>query len=186
VIRIVVESGPRLLQQVARSVLLLPVIAVLYGCATTDAQQTPIDPDRDRDGVENNLDKCPDTETETLVNRFGCNLFTGVLEDVRFSTDGSALDESAKQTLDELALGLLSRPGAIIGVHAHTDNRGRATHNLELSKRRVMSVVEYLVKTGVSARQLKPFGYGESRPIVSNATPEGRLQNRRIEIVLLQ
>ncbi len=180
------ESGPRALQQAWRPALLLTVIAVLHGCAVTDAQQASIDPDIDSDGFENNLDDCPDTAAETMVNRFDCNLFAGVLEDVRFVTDGSVLDESAKQILNELASGLQSRPGAIVGVHAHTDNRGKATHNLELSKRRAMSVVEYLVKTGVSARQLKPFGYGESRPIVSNATPEGRLRNRRIEIVLLQ
>ena len=162
------------------------VIAVLQGCAVIGDPQKPLDPDIDKDGVENNQDKCPETLTDAVVNQQGCDLFAGVLDGVKFVTNGSKLNDDAKEALNELAQGLKSHPETVVGVYAHTDNRGKATVNLELSKRRVLSVVEYLVKTGVSAQQLKPFGYGESRPIVSNATPEGRLKNRRIEIVLLQ
>ena len=81
---------------------------------------------------------------------------------------------------------LLRYPDAVISVEGHTDNRGSAADNLELSKQRVLSVVRYMVSQGMSPDRIKPYGYGESRPRAANATAEGREQNRRIEINIVE
>jgi outer membrane protein OmpA-like peptidoglycan-associated protein len=67
-------------------------------------------------------------------------------------------------------------------VTSHTDNRGSATDNLELSKQRLNEVVSYMVTTGIEAQRIQPFAYVESRPRAPNATLDGRERNRRIEI----
>ena len=64
---------------------------------------------------------------------------------------------------------------------AHTDNQGSAESNLKLSKQRVISVVRYLIRKGVPKTQLRALAYGESRPMVSNDTADGRKRNRRVE-----
>lgn len=168
----------------AGSTALLLLLAQLCGCGVVEYQKRWFD--KDQDGIANAEDRCPDSAAGDVVNRRGCNLFDGVLQGVSFETDDKRLNASSKRALDELVLGLRSRPGTVIGVHAHTDNRGKAVKNLELSKQRVMQVVAYLVERGVQGRQLKPYGYGESRPRVSNATQDGRRANRRIEVVLLE
>jgi len=78
------------------------------------------------------------------------------------------------------------RPEIAISVAGHTDNRGPAAANLELSKQRVLSVVKYMVANGITTDRIMPVGFGESRPIAANATAEGREQNRRIEIQVLE
>jgi len=138
--------------------------------------------DVDGDGIVDAQDKCPDTTPRHPVTDQGCDIFMGTLEQVSFSADGAALNSASRQALDELIRQLQDYKQVVLAIDAHTDNRGSARDNLELSKRRVMSVVRYLVVKGVNARRLRPYGYGESRPKVSNATREGREINRRIEI----
>lgn len=69
-------------------------------------------------------------------------------------------------------------------ISGHTDNRGKAARNLRLSKRRAESVARYLVSRGVSRSKMSVVGYGESQPVVSNATAYGRARNRRVEITI--
>jgi len=123
----------------------------------------------------------------STVDFEGCPIFAGALQDVDFPADEADLNNRARRSLDKLVLRLQRYPEVVLAIDAHTDNRGSGQVNLELSKRRVMAVVRYLVARGVPPHQLRPYGYGESRPIISNATPEGRRQNRRIEVsVVLQ
>ena len=86
--------------------------------------------------------------------------------------------------LERLVADLEAHPDAVLRLSGHTDNRGRAAANLELSKRRVMAVARFLVSRGIVPDRLRPYGYGESRPRTSNRTPLGRERNRRIEIEL--
>ena len=72
----------------------------------------------------------------------------------------------------------------IVDVYGHTDSSGDDSYNLNLSQRRAMSVANYLGAQGVDPRRFSILGLGESQPIASNATPEGRAQNRRVEIRL--
>ncbi|MBQ3618532.1 MAG: OmpA family protein [Bacteroidales bacterium] len=71
-------------------------------------------------------------------------------------------------------------------VSAHTDNVGSDAYNLQLSKRRATTVVNYLVSHGVERKRLVPVGYGESRPLNQNATPRQREVNRRVEFMILE
>lgn len=162
----------------------LATVTALTGCGVTEYQKRWFD--KDRDGIANAEDRCPETEIEVVVNRHGCDLFDGVLDGVTFESDASTLSVTTRRSLDELVRGLKQHPEVVIGVHAHTDNRGKAAKNLELSKRRVLQVVEYLVESGIAGHRLRPYGYGESRPLIANASEQGRRANRRIEVVLLE
>jgi outer membrane protein OmpA-like peptidoglycan-associated protein len=71
-------------------------------------------------------------------------------------------------------------------IEGHTDNRGAAAMNLDLSKRRAASVLTYLTQHGTEQARLESEGYGLTRPIESNDTEEGRLSNRRVEFKILE
>jgi outer membrane protein OmpA-like peptidoglycan-associated protein len=72
------------------------------------------------------------------------------------------------------------------GIHSqgHTDNRGSAGYNLQLSKRRAASVADYLVYQGIASNRILVLGFGETRPIADNATDKGRSLNRRVELLI--
>ncbi|MCP4410111.1 MAG: OmpA family protein [Gammaproteobacteria bacterium] len=104
-----------------------------------------------------------------------------------FSFDSDEFSESGKQAIEEYRDTL--RPelaeayaGIIVG---HTDNSGNADYNLDLSKRRAQAVSDYLVETGTPAEKLRVVGLGETDPLASNDTKEGRTENRRVEIVVI-
>lgn len=158
----------------------LALVLHLTACSQLNISPTAID--ADRDGVRDKIDQCDGTPTDTPVDKNGCTLFNRILSGVDFAVGEHAVDTKARKALDELVMQLGMHPDVRIKVEAHTDNRGNARDNLALSKRRVMSVVRYLVLNGVDGRRLEPSGLGESRPLVGNATEEGRRQNRRIEI----
>lgn len=141
--------------------------------------------DKDSDGVTDSLDACADTRALYPVDTQGCDLFAGKLENVEFKPDAYDLNEASKQALDQLVERMQEHPDVVLAVSGHTDNRGNARYNLELSKKRVLAVVHYLVRNGINGRRLLPHGYGESRPLFSNATDEGRGRNRRIEVTLV-
>ena len=69
-----------------------------------------------------------------------------------------------------------------INVNGYTDSTGSADYNEQLSQRRANSVGNYLIQSGVGANRISAVGFGESNPIASNSTPEGRAQNRRVEV----
>ena len=141
--------------------------------------------DRDRDGVRDARDRCPDTIADVTVDRVGCGLFDAVLEDVVFKSGSTWLTARARDELNRFAETLLAFPEAKVRVLAHTDSSGPADENLALSARRAESVVQYLETRGISELQLEARGLGETRPLASNRDPEGRRLNRRIEIETL-
>ena len=138
--------------------------------------------DSDFDGVADELDVCPTTERGSPVNATGCPVFEGRLDGLVFESASSELLSPARSILDELAAQLLLHPDVRIAVMAHTDNSGNASSNLELSRERASSVASYLISRGVSGQRLRAEAFGESRPVSSNQTPEGRRTNRRIEL----
>jgi len=73
-------------------------------------------------------------------------------------------------------------PSSKVSLSGHTDNIGTEAYNMGLSNRRWMSVRDYAVKKGVDSSRVSGEGFGESKPIASNATAEGRAKNRRVEI----
>ena len=138
--------------------------------------------DFDADLVDDGVDDCPDTPRGRVVDDTGCALFAGALRGVVFAPSDHRLGAAAREALLALVSDLEAHPQAIVRLEGHTDNRGTAAANLELSKRRVMSVARFLVSSGISPSRLEPYGYGESRPVAGNATEAGRERNRRIEI----
>ena len=88
--------------------------------------------------------------------------------------------------LDEAAATLKQNPNVTVNVNGFTDAIGTEAYNLKLSERRANSVVNYLVQQGIPASQLIPHGYGKTNFVASNDTPEGRAQNRRVELVPVQ
>jgi OOP family OmpA-OmpF porin len=86
--------------------------------------------------------------------------------------------------LDEVAQLLAKNPTARLNIEGHTDSTGSIQLNQQLSQSRADAVKNYLVQKGIDPVRLNASGYGSSRPIVSNASPEGRRKNRRVELKL--
>jgi len=103
---------------------------------------------------------------------------------VLFASGRSELLGSAQGKLDQIAGALVDEEGHKITVEGYTDSRGSNDMNQDLSQRRAESVRDYLVSHGVNANQIKAQGFGKSNPVASNASAEGRANNRRVEIII--
>ncbi len=102
--------------------------------------------------------------------------------DILFATDSAVLREDAIERLTKLGDVLAKYPDDRIRVEGHADSRGTARHNEELSQRRAETVRTVLVGRGVRDSQIAAVGMGSTRPVATNATTEGRAQNRRVEL----
>ncbi|MBC2712766.1 MAG: OmpA family protein [Desulfosarcina sp.] len=101
---------------------------------------------------------------------------------VSFDLDSDLVRPGLYNELDRIAQVLIKYPQTSILVEGHTDSTGSDTYNQQLSERRANSVKNLLVQRGVQVYRINTIGYGESRPVATNATPEGRQMNRRVEI----
>jgi flagellar motor protein MotB len=108
-----------------------------------------------------------------------------VLHNIFFDTDQFELLPDSKAELGKLIAFLLKNTAMHIEIGGHTDTEGSETHNLTLSQNRAKSVYDYLIQNGINAERLTYKGYGETMPIDSNATPEGRAKNRRTEFKVI-
>jgi outer membrane protein OmpA-like peptidoglycan-associated protein len=106
------------------------------------------------------------------------------LPDILFDSGKSTLRPQARETLSRIAGILLVVPEYRISIEGHTDNVGRPQANFKLSQARAEAVRDYLVAAHVSPGLIVTRGFGETRPVASNATAAGRQQNRRVEIVI--
>ncbi|MGG9961448.1 OmpA family protein [Ferruginibacter sp. SUN106] len=109
-----------------------------------------------------------------------------VLEDCNFETGKANLEESSYSVLDELVAYLVRKDDEKIEVGGHTDNVGTAAKNLVLSQDRANTVRAYLLTKGIDPSRVTAKGYGATKPVASNATADGRAQNRRTEVTILQ
>jgi len=139
-------------------------------------------PDLDRDGVENRLDQCPSTPCNFTVDNYGCPIKTTLK--VNFKSGSANITTISMPKIDKFAKFLLKNKGSRVKIVGHTDSFGSMKANLVLSQRRAYSIVRALIERGVSAGRLFAEGKGESMPIASNKTLEGRAVNRRIEAEL--
>lgn len=144
-----------------------------------DAVGCPLD--SDNDGVPDYRDQCPNTPAGTEVNALGCPESV-VLNDVNFEFDSAELTSNARNILNGVAERLVNNPDVRVSIEGHTDSRGSAEYNKDLSQRRAESVTTYLAQRGVDANRMRAVGYGEERPIASNENDQGRAQNRRVEL----
>lgn len=104
-----------------------------------------------------------------------------VVRAVDFEFNSTNLTAPAQQTLDEVSAALVKQPELQVEIQGYTDSVGAAAYNLNLSQKRAESVKAYLISKGVSASDLTAKGYGKADPIATNATAEGRAQNRRVD-----
>ncbi|MCI3132987.1 OmpA family protein [Phenylobacterium aquaticum] len=118
------------------------------------------------------------------VTRQGDNIVLNMPSDVTFPSDQSDIQPRFYGTLDQVADTLNQYPQTMIDVVGHADSTGAADYNQALSERRAASVAGYLVNRGVLRDRLYVAGRGEADPIASNDTPDGRAQNRRVDVVL--
>jgi OOP family OmpA-OmpF porin len=105
-----------------------------------------------------------------------------VLRGVNFAFDRAEIDSASAVVLDVAADTLKSCPNVAVRVEGHTDSIGTDAYNQGLSERRANTVRNYLIDRGVPASRLTAVGFGESQPIASNDTDEGRALNRRVEL----
>ncbi len=163
----------------------------------TEPAPPPVDPDPDRDGILGDADRCPESaevvndhedddgcpdEKPAYVLTAGASL---VLHDIHFETGKWKILPVSYRILDDLAASLATQTDVRLRVEGHTDSRGSTTANLILSQQRALAIVNYLVGAGVVATRLEYEGFGESRPIASNANAEGMRANRRVELRVL-
>jgi len=112
-----------------------------------------------------------------------CDEFEGTLEGVNFHSDSSTLTDSAMAVLTDVAATLALCEEAPVFISAHTDSVGSAKYNFALSDRRAHTVATHLLTLGVSGDRIKTEAFGETQPIATNDTPEGRRKNRRVELI---
>jgi OOP family OmpA-OmpF porin len=153
------------------------------------------DPDNDNDGIPDGVDKCPN-QPET-VNHYqdedGCpdeipaevKKFTGVIEGINFKTGSAEILPGSYAILDRALKVLQDFPDVNLEISGHTDNKGKAEYNRNLSQQRANSVKLYFVSRGVASNRLTAIGYGMDRPVADNTTAAGRATNRRTEFRLI-
>lgn len=107
-----------------------------------------------------------------------------VLENIYFDTGSANLSPESEQELDRL-FEIMSTSTLVIEIGGYTDNVGSDDTNMDLSQARAESVVAYVVEKGISSTRISAKGYGEADPRATNETPEGRQENRRVEIKVL-
>lgn len=181
----------------------IPGLATFNGCPDTDGdgiQDSQDDcpqipgliqyngcPDTDGDGIQDSEDKCP--EVFGLIENEGCPKMTEKVKDrlekieqlILFETDQDILTEEALISLEEVYSILIQYPNLNIIVEGHTDDTGGVNYNQELSEKRVATVLRFLIKRGISSSKIKSAAYGETRPLRTNSTSEGRRYNRRVQ-----
>lgn len=106
-----------------------------------------------------------------------------ILYDILFDYDQATLKQDSDKQLQHIVSLLLQNPDLKIEIQGHTDNVGEAEYNLTLSEQRANTVFQYLKLFGISSERLLAKGYGETQPVSSNDTEEGRAKNRRVELV---
>lgn len=119
------------------------------------------------------------------VERIGEGIKITFESGILFDVDKAALQSEAKTSLDKLAVILTKYEDTDILIEGHTDATGSEDHNLDLSKRRAESVAGHLGIAKVDPTRFTIMGYGESQPIASNDTSEGRQLNRRVELAIM-
>ncbi len=160
-------------------------VATMYHAAHEISDEVGSHPDEDADLVETALKAAKQAYAKA---KKGCakpkpkapEVIT--LEGVFFETNSADLTDSSTATLDNAVKTLQKRSDIKVEVAAHTDSRGSAAYNLDLSNRRAASVMGYLIAHGIETSRLSSKGYGETQPRADNGTAAGRAKNRRVEL----
>lgn len=123
--------------------------------------------------------------TGVEVVREGDEIMLQIPSGITFATNSAAIQPQFQNTLDQVASTLASYNQTYVDVYGHTDSTGNDGINIPLSQNRAQAVSTYLAGRGVSSARIGTQGFGSNQPIASNATVEGRQQNRRVEIKIV-
>ena len=145
-------------------------------------EKLPMFDDDDKDGIKNSLDKCANTSAGVKVNKDGC--VETVNLKINFDNNSTTIKTNYQYSLIQFANMLKDNKTSTAIIEAHTDSKGSDTYNQALSDKRAIAVVNSLQAYGVDSSRLKAVGYGESQPIASNDTEEGKAQNRRVTALI--
>jgi len=124
-------------------------------------------------------------QTGVSITREGDNIILNMPSNITFEVDKSTVKPDFVEVLKSVALILKKYKSTMIEVAVHTDSTGSESYNQMLSQQRAQAVSNILISNGVEPVRIDTVGYGETRPIASNATAAGRQQNRRVELTLL-
>jgi len=141
------------------------------------AKAAPID--SDGDGVYDDKDKCPNTPKGTVVDADGCPKIIRL--NVNFAFDKSVVKPEFMPKIQEVADFMKQNPGYRVVLEGHTDSKGSDAYNMKLSDQRAKAVERIIETLGVPAAKVTTEAYGESKPIATNETEEGRAENRRVD-----
>ena len=138
--------------------------------------------DSDGDGVIDRLDRCPNTPAGVKVNANGCPDILLTLRGVNFKFDKSDIEPDSERILNQAVEALNEASSVDVHIVGHTDSVGTDAYNQSLSERRANAVRDYLISQRIAGARLTTEGAGESQPVESNDTDDGRYQNRRVEL----
>lgn len=148
------------------------------------------DGDRDKDGVKDSKDRCPDSPGP--ASNEGCPVVTeGVKQTLNYAASNiefelglAALKGNSYSILDGIADIMKKYPNYHLSIEGHTDNTGTPATNQTLSVNRAEVCKEYLMVRGIPASRITTKGFGDTRPLTTNDTEEGKARNRRVEFKL--
>jgi len=160
----------------------LPGVSENAGCPVDSDGDQVYDADDncpDRAGVLTNLG-CPEVKVTQAERR----IIDEAIASVKFISGRSTLTVYSKKLLDKVARLLIENPQYKLRISGHTDSSGDNTFNLQLSRNRALTTFNYLASKGVSKHRMSHDGFGDTQPIASNDTRQGRLKNRRVDFEL--
>jgi OOP family OmpA-OmpF porin len=188
-----------------------PTVATPAIVAPVAVAAVMVESDSDGDGVVDSKDACPDTPIDATVDKKGCiadsdedgvlnindtcpNTLSGVEVDetgcaksfviaINFAYDSNVIPDEKKEAIKKLSDFLKANPHYNIAIIGHTDSDGSNVYNLKLSKKRAQALKSALYDLGIEEGRMSVSGQGESSPVASNDSEEGRKQNRRLELI---
>lgn len=144
--------------------------------------------DTDGDGITDDLDKCPNEAGTTQNN--GCPVreiqkkIDTQSSFIYFDMNKATLQQRSLEPLNQVFALIANNEAIKVKIEGHSDNIGDASYNLSLSKQRANTIMNYFKNKGISPSRLSAAGFGQTKPIESNANREGRAKNRRVEITI--
>jgi OOP family OmpA-OmpF porin len=132
--------------------------------------------DSDGDGVPDGRDRCPGTPAGASVDADGCWALHGIF----FDSDEAVIKDP--RPLDQAIAVFKANPKLTADAQGHTDSTASAEYNQRLSENRARAVRDYFIRGGIAPERIRATGFGETRPLASNDTAEGRARNRRVEL----
>lgn len=153
--------------------------------ATVDSYGCERVMDGDGDGVPDDIDQCPDTARGAKVDAQGCYLTLTETKEIQlnviFENNSSTVSPASYADIEEVVEFMTEYPMTDVVLEGHTDDRGAAAYNEKLSLERAQAVADVMIgRYNIHVSRIKVRGYGESQPLYSNDTAEGRAKNRRV------